>query len=86
MKDDDIEIPDADRVYKVGFEMVNAPCSDDELKTIISRLCLLYTSQKELETKIRQRHETMEAAVQTACLLYTSMEVTAYGKKQKREQ
>ena len=38
LKDDDIEVPDADRVYKVGFDMVNAPCSDDELKTIISRL------------------------------------------------
>lgn len=38
LKDDDIEVPDADRVYKVGFDTVNAPCSDDELKTIISRL------------------------------------------------
>ena len=38
MKDDDIEVPDADRVYKVGFDTVNAPCSDDELKTIISKL------------------------------------------------
>lgn len=38
LKDDDIEVPDADRVYKVGFGTVNAPCSDDELKTIISRL------------------------------------------------
>ena len=25
LKDDDIEVPDADRVYKVGFDMVNAP-------------------------------------------------------------
>ena len=38
LKDDDIEVSDADRVYKVGFDTVNAPCSDDELKTIISRL------------------------------------------------
>ena len=38
LKDDDIEVPDADRVYKVGFDTVNAPCSDDELKTIISKL------------------------------------------------
>ena len=38
MKDDDIEVPDADRVYKVSFGTVNAPCSDDELKTIISKL------------------------------------------------
>ena len=38
LKDDDIEVPDADRVYKVGFDTVNAPCSDAELKTIISRL------------------------------------------------
>ena len=34
LKDDDIEIPDAGKVYKVGFDAVKAPCSDDELKTI----------------------------------------------------
>lgn len=38
LKDDDIEIPDAGKVYKVGFDAVNAPCSGDELKTIISKL------------------------------------------------
>ena len=38
LKDDDIEVPDADRVYKVGFDTVNAPCSGDELKTITSKL------------------------------------------------
>ena len=26
LKDDDIEVPDADRVYKVGFDTVKAPC------------------------------------------------------------
>ena len=26
LKDDDIEIPDAGKVYKVGFDAVNAPC------------------------------------------------------------
>ena len=38
LKDDDIEVPDADRVYKVGFDAVKTPCSDADLKTIISKL------------------------------------------------
>ena len=34
LKDDDIEIPDAGKVYKVGFDAVNAPCAGCSLRKL----------------------------------------------------
>lgn len=56
LADEKIEMPDAERAYRVSFDVVDAPCSESELKTIVGKLFddtgkIRYRSMNGEETK-----------------------------------